>query len=135
MPPFLAGKDFDPGENFDGMAQILRIFDHHLDYKAPYDAYLEVADVDEDQLADQDNRLVLDELRFGSNPSMPDSDGDGLKDLDEFTAAYLSGSNPNDNDTDGDGTSDAEDIYPITDFKSSILKTEQVMTIDGIHGC
>jgi len=55
----------------------------------------------------------MDEERFGSDPNDPDTDGDGLNDLAEFSAGNFFGSNPNNPDTDGDGVPDNQDKYPM----------------------
>ena len=131
--PLPAGVDkFDAGPNFDGMALVLRNFNHHLEYAAPWNGYFEVLDSDNDGLADNDNRLAVDELSFGSNPLSADSDNDGLTDKQEFIAGIYSGSNPNSSDTDADGISDSADIYPISNFSPQINKTSSTIIIDGI---
>ncbi len=130
MPPEIGV--FDAGENFDAMALVLRLFEHHLDYQAPYDGYLEVEDQDNDGLADFDARLVSDELRFGSNPNLVDTDNDDLDDLEEFTADVYQGSNPTNPDTDGDGVSDGQDIYPASNFNQINEKTDQPINVDGM---
>jgi hypothetical protein len=54
----------------------------------------------------------MDELRFGSNPAVRDTDGDGLSDRDEFLNGIFSGSDPNNMDTNGNGIRDGDDPYP-----------------------
>jgi len=71
-----------------------------------------VADRDQDGLPDDDPTLPLDERRFGSDPSKPDTDGDGLSDLREATAGTFTSANPTRVDTDADTIPDAEDPYP-----------------------
>ncbi len=129
MPPEIGV--FDAGENFDGMALILRLFEHHLEYQAPYDGYFEVIDVDNDGLPDNDARLVSDEMRFGSNTNSSDTDNDGLNDLGEFTADVYQGSSPTLPDTDGDGVNDGQDIYPASNFQRVNEKTDQPINVDG----
>jgi hypothetical protein len=57
-------------------------------------------------LPDDDVRLPFDEKRFGSDASRRDMDGDGLNDLEEFSAGVYASSNPLQADTDGDCISD-----------------------------
>jgi len=71
-----------------------------------------VADDDGDGLPDADPTLPLDEQRFGSDPTRPDTDGDGLNDLAELCAGTFTSSDPRNADTDGDGQPDARDPYP-----------------------
>jgi len=67
--PLPAGiPNFDIGTDYDGMAMVLRLFDKHLQYAAPWDGYFEVTDSDGDKLANFDDRLPMDEARFGSSP-------------------------------------------------------------------
>ncbi|MEM2240571.1 MAG: hypothetical protein QXL27_09790 [Candidatus Bathyarchaeia archaeon] len=57
--------------------------------------------------ADGDGLLNLDELRYGTDPSNPDTDGDGLKDGDEIKTY---GTSPVSYDTDRDGLSDGSEV-------------------------
>ncbi|GEM_PF-2849078 len=123
---------FDAGPHFDGMSQVLRLFTHHLDYKAPWDGYFEVVDEDQDGLASNDARLPMDEFRFGSNPNVADTENDGLHDLAEYHASTFSSGNPNDEDTDKDGVVDGVDVYPTSNFAPINQKTNTSITIDGI---
>ena len=121
--PLPAGiASFDAGTDYDGMALVLRLFDHHLDYAAPWDGYFEVADSDGDKLANNDDRLPMDEADFGSSAFTDDSDLDGLTDAREFYAGIYGGSNPIIADTDGDGTPDGTDPYPISNFRPTLEK-------------
>ncbi len=130
--PLPAGvPSFDAGPNFDGMALVLRYFNHHLAYAAPWDGYLEIVDADTDGLPDNDARLPDDEFRWGSSPFSNDSDQDGLSDKEEFLAGYYRGSNPNASDTDSDGIPDNTDIYPLSNFNRYLGKTSQSIAING----
>ena len=130
--PLPAGiPSFDAGTDYDGMALVLRLFDHHLDYAAPWDGYFEVSDSDGDKLANNDDRLTFDEADFGSSPATDDSDLDGLTDAREFYAGIYGAANPNNPDTDGDGIPDGTDPYPISNFKSTLQKTTSAVTING----
>jgi hypothetical protein len=125
---------FDAGPDFDGMAQVLRLFSHFPDFPAPWDGYIEVTDSDGDGLANNDSRLPFHETMFGSNPFTDDSDGDALTDLEELYAGNFSGSNPNATDSDGDGVSDGTDPYPISNFHPTLQKTTSAITINGSTG-
>lgn len=63
----------------------------------------------QDQLRDRDSDGLddLDERRIGSDPSLPDTDYDGLLDGDEV---HLFGTDPRRADTDGDGCDDAMEV-------------------------
>lgn len=124
----------DFGTNFDGMSYILRTFQHHLNYAAPWDGYFEVVDNDTDGLADFDNRLPANESSFGSSVFTDDSDLDGVTDLKEFYTGNFSGSNPNNADSDGDGLPDGNDPYPISNFSRYAQKTTNPVAIDGTLG-
>jgi hypothetical protein len=57
--------------------------------------------------------LRITEETLGSSTSEPDTDGDGLSDLEEAIAGARSGTDPNDPDTDGDGLLDGDDPDPL----------------------
>ncbi len=50
---------------------------------------------------------ALENLVYGSDPNLTDTDGDGLQDGEELSI----GTDPASNDTDGDGLSDAEELF------------------------
>lgn len=131
LPLLEPNDEFDAGPHFDGMSLVLRLFTHHLDYKAPWDGYFEVQDSDQDGLAEMDDRLPADEFRFGSLPYTMDNDEDGLNDLEEYHANVFSSANPNLADTDGDGEIDGIDPYPVSIFSPTNLKTTRPINIDG----
>lgn len=56
---------------------------------------------------DHDGLTNLEEQALGSDPTQPDSDGDGLSDGDE---AHTHRTDPNSRDTDGDGLSDGDEV-------------------------
>ncbi len=101
------------GRGADWEAKVLRAFPDYDRLAPPWDQTLLFADSDGDGLADADPRLPADERRFGSNPFLPDTDGDGLLDFQEFQAGIYQGSNPNALDTDGDGAADGRDPWPL----------------------
>ncbi len=112
MEPFFRGN-YQGGEHWDWIACTLRNFDGWMDLKGVRNEFLECEDADGDGFPDDDPRLPMDEKRFGSDPTKPDTDGDGLDDLGEFTAGRYRGSDPRNPDTDGDGLLDGEDPYPL----------------------
>ena len=110
--PFFKGN-YQGGEHWDWIALTFREFDGWMDLKGVRNEFLECTDNDADGLPDDDPRLAMDEIRYGSDPADPDTDDDGLNDLGEFTAGRYEGSNPQDPDTDNDGLRDGEDPYPL----------------------
>lgn len=112
------------GEHFDFNAHILRSWppEKWLKLTYPHPDIIEVVDTDQDGIPDRDPRLPVDELRFGSNPYSPDTDQDGLNDLEELMAGIYYSTSPTDPDTDKDGTPDGEDHYPLYPITTEILK-------------
>ncbi len=66
-------------------------------------------DLSRDEAGDEEPDGLTNGVEFdlGSNPTLADTDGDGLNDGDEF---HLHGSDPTLADTDGDGLEDAEEV-------------------------
>ena len=64
---------------------------------------------------DQDGDGLADELeqRFGSDPSLSDTDADGLGDLAEFSADIYASTDPRRSDSDQDGLVDGLDALPL----------------------
>lgn len=87
----------NPDSDADGMADGWEIT-YGLDPNDPADA---------DGDLDNDNLTNLEEFENGSNPTLADTDGDGLNDGDEVK---IHGTNPALADSDGDGLSDWEEI-------------------------
>ena len=125
------------GEHFDFNAYILRSWpaEKWLKLSYPHPEIIEVVDSDEDGLPDYDPRLPVDELRFGSNPSSPDTDGDGLSDLEELMAGIYFSSSPVNPDTDGDGVPDGLDEYPLYPVNTEVEKKKWTLIVDefAIH--
>ncbi|MBD3290068.1 hypothetical protein GF337_14775 [candidate division KSB1 bacterium] len=101
------------GSKFSYQAEILRNFNDYLQIKEPWGEIREAVDFDGDQLPDKDPRLPFDELRFGSDSTSADSDGDGHSDFDEFISGIYRGSDPNNSDSDDDSTIDGDDRFPL----------------------
>ena len=90
---------------------------------------VEATDADKDGVPDNDPRVPLDEVRFGTNPTQQDTDGDGLNDLGELIAGHEGSANPLSRDTDGDGVEDGADPYPLYALQSWVQR--YTPTIDG----
>ncbi len=117
--------------HWDWIAHTLSSFQDYLDVSSVTDTVITTADADGDGMPDDDPRLPMDEKRFGSDPSKPDTDGDGLNDLAEFCADIYRGSNPLKTDTDGDGTSDGNDRNPTVAIAETVAYTKTELQIDG----
>jgi hypothetical protein len=100
------------GEHWDCNAFLCRRVDRMNWLRLRFGQLRLVDDRDGDGLADDDPTLPLDEKRFGSDPAKPDTDDDGLTDLQEAVAGTFTSSDPTSGDTDGDGLADASDPYP-----------------------
>lgn len=111
---------YQGGEHFDWIALTFRKFDDWLGIRGVTNATYTVADADGDKFPDQDPRLPMDEVRFGSDPGKVDTDGDGLDDLGEYMADRYRGSDPRDPDTDDDGIPDDQDRYPTVAIKPTL---------------
>src|SRR5690606_20649358 len=70
------------------------------------------------------------ELRFGSDPELGDTDGDGLSDLDEYAGDLWGSTDPRRSDTDGDGRPDGADAEPRLAAQTEILRATP--TLDGV---
>lgn len=117
------------GGDFDFNAEIIR--------KAPPEKWLHLefgsiensVDVDRDGVPDDDPSLPFDELRLNGSRISPDTDGDGLPDLEEIMAGNEKGAKLNIKDTDGDGLMDSEDPLPLYPLNPVIRKV--IHEIDG----
>ncbi|MCX7847786.1 MAG: PA14 domain-containing protein [bacterium] len=103
----------NPGaQHWDWIACTLRNFPCYQELPGATRSMIFARDADGDGLADYHPALPMDEARFGSDPQLPDTDGDGLSDLEEFTADIYRGSDPRCRDTDDDGLPDGTDPWP-----------------------
>jgi hypothetical protein len=125
------GPIIDAGEHFDWERATLRMFSAYDTLAAPFNDYIEVDDPDGDRLASNDARVPMDEARFGSSPTLRDTDNDGLDDMSEYAAGTFGGSNPTVADTDGDGQLDGVDPTPRAALAASM--TAKTPTIDGVR--
>jgi len=102
------------GQHFDVNAFINRTWrdDEYLT-NSDFGRVFTYRDADGDGMPDSDPTLPMDESRFGSDASKPDTDADGLTDLGEFMAGTFSSSSPVNQDTDGDELLDGVDPYPL----------------------
>lgn len=121
--------DVPSGEHFDFQAKLFRAFDAYEELDPRWGDIYEAVDADGDGFPDDDPRVPLDEVRFGSRPDAVDSDDDGLSDLQEAIAGSFSGSDPLAADTDGDGTPDGLDDHPR--YPVNTVIPELSPTIDG----
>ena len=110
------------GEEFSYQAEILRNFKGYLKIKTPWGRIEQAKDFDGDGFPDNDDRVAMDERRFGSDSTRVDTDNDGLTDLAEFMAGIYRGSDPNKADTDGDGIDDKSDPFPLHRIHPNIPK-------------
>ncbi len=133
------------GAHYDGNTAIAREFSDVAYWSGKYGRLHVVADVDGDGIPDDDPNCCLDEQRFRSDPAKPDSDADGLSDLDELMAtaglANYNGAfgmrqiapvfepNPREVDTDADGTSDGRDEYPLYPVDTLVYRGD--VRVDG----
>ncbi|MBI1827437.1 MAG: PQQ-binding-like beta-propeller repeat protein [Planctomycetes bacterium] len=128
------GVHMDWGPHYDGIAQTNRTYgDQWMLFPAPFDGYIECVDADGDGFPDQDDRVPMDEVGFGSSTSSKDTDHDGLHDLAEYSAYNFRGTNPQDPDSDGDGIPDGSDHQPLYRCSRFIPLASLVASIDGIH--
>jgi hypothetical protein len=75
---------------------------------------------------DPDNDFLpnSEEARFGSNPNVADTDGDGVPDGEEV---LIDGTSPTNPDTDGDGANDLQELQNGTDAKNSDTDSDGVV--------
>jgi hypothetical protein len=97
---------------------------------ASWGTVLDFVDADADTLPDSGQGLLLTEELFGSDPSLADTEADGLADLDEAAAGYFQGSDPVVPDTDGDSLDDGIDNFPLDPVRTNLPPGSPV--IDGI---
>ncbi len=126
-----AGRAFDAGSDWDALAKLWSRFEGWGALVAPHRRSCESIDVDGDGLVDDDPRLPFDELRLGTDPTRPDTDGDGLSDLAELAAGLYAGSDPLAVDTDGDGLLDGDDPWPLEATTGEIPSGELAAVAHG----
>jgi hypothetical protein len=132
------------GSHFDGCKVIARAFKDLEYWSNVYGKLVVVDDKDGDGIPDADSTCPLDEKRFGSDPTKPDTDNDQLNDLGELMAYDGVGDYPGFNlkpvapyyspdpksmDSDKDGILDGEDRYPLYAINTTVYK--QPIVLDG----
>jgi hypothetical protein len=121
-----------PGaQHWDWEACTLRNFKQYIRIPGATSSQIYAPDADMDGLADYHPSLPMDEKRFGSRSDMPDTDRDGLNDLEEFIADKYRGADPLKPDTDCDGIRDNEDLWPTVAITPEVGYANPVPEMDG----
>jgi len=125
------GPENQHGRHWSFQSKMFRYFDYYEDLLPEWGDIYETIDADNDGFPDADDRVTLDESRFGSSADNVDTDGDGLTDKAEATDGiyHYSLADPNNQDTDEDGTPDGEDVLPRYPVHQTIREFTPV--IDG----
>jgi len=118
-------------QHWDWEACTLRNFKHYIRIPGATSSQIYAPDADGDGLADYHPSLPMDEKRFGSRADMPDTDRDGLNDLDEFIADKYRGADPLKPDSDLDGMKDNEDLWPTVAITPAIKYATPAPKLDG----
>lgn len=123
----------NPGaQHWDWIACTLRNFPFYQQLPGATRSEIFALDADGDGLADYHPALPMDEQRFGTDPHNPDTDGDGLSDLEEFIADSYLGSNPHDPDSDADGLRDRVDPWPTVAISAHLPYAHPAPVMDGV---
>lgn len=123
----------NPGaQHWDWEACTLRNFPFYQQLPGATSSEIFALDSDGDGLADYHPALPMDETRFGTDPHNPDTDGDGLSDLEEFTADIYLGADPRNPDTDDDGLPDAADPWPTVAISAHLPYAHPAPLLDGV---
>jgi hypothetical protein len=120
------------GEDFDFNAHIIRNATPDSWLNLKFGTLTQTRDADHDGVPDDDPSLPFDEKRRGGDPTMTDTDGDGLNDFQEVMAGTSRGCLLSERDTDGDRLIDGNDpeilystdpiIYPVDDKGAQTLR-------------
>ncbi len=100
------------GEHYHFQATMFQIFNAYEHLTNEWGDINEAWDTSNFGFPDDEPLVPMDEVRFGSDPAVRDTDGDGLSDRDEFLNGIYSGSDPNNMDSNGNGIPDGDDPYP-----------------------
>lgn len=73
----------------------------------------------------------MDEARLGTDPNNPDTDGDGLTDLAEYSLTTFGQTDPRKSDSDGDGIEDGKDPLPHYTSPPELKARSGAIEIDG----
>jgi hypothetical protein len=124
------------GMHLDFQALMFRTFDDYLGLNSNWGDIMEVQDQDNDGMPDDDPRVPLDEVAFGTETDNPDTDGDGLDDRAEALSGVYGGSDPDNAHSDSDSLSDGADEYPRYNVRPYIKKLPDTVSIsvDGNLG-
>jgi hypothetical protein len=104
--------DSEKIEDWGALAGTLRQFSIQ-DPPKPYGRIYLTLDFDRDGVPDDEPMVPLYEVELRSNRETRDTDDDGLEDKKEITAGIFQGTDPTLPDTDGDGLLDGEDPEPL----------------------
>ena len=130
LPP---GMHVDWSVHYDGISKIMRVYDDYDGWSnVNHGDYIEVWDTDDDDMADSDLRLAMDEARFGSTIGVADTDADGLSDGREYDRYIYTSLDPANDDTDGDGRPDGVDPQPLYAIPDVIPYTASPPAINGL---
>jgi hypothetical protein len=103
---------FAVGEHYHFQAMMFRVFDAYENLTHMWGGIYEAWDTGNYGFPDDESVVPIDEIRFGSDPAVRDTDGDGLSDRDEFLSGIYNGSDPNNINSNGNGIIDGNDPYP-----------------------
>ena len=107
---------------FQAVADVLRLFMEMDDDDIHVGEPKVTNDLDSDGIPDDEPAVLLDEIRFGSDPESIDTDKDGMSDFKELTSLLFRATNPAAKDSDHDGIIDGEDSYPHISIQPEIPK-------------
>ena len=121
---------YPAGEHYDFQAKMFRVFDKYEELLSNWGGIYEAWDTGNYGFPDAEPLVPMDEVRFGSNPHLRDTDGDGLADRDEFLDGIYSGSDPHNPDSNKSGIPDGNDPYPR--YRVNTYIPERTSTINGL---
>jgi hypothetical protein len=101
--------------------------EHWLVLSPPWGDVLQTADADADGVPDSGAGLPLTEELLASSAADPDSDDDGFTDLSEANAGLFRSTDPTHPDTDGDGVRDGRDREPLYAITGRIPKKHRAL--------
>ncbi len=133
---------YPAGGHYDFQAKMFRVFDKYEELLSNWGGTYESWDTGNYGFPDAEPLVPMDEVRFGSNPDLRDTDGDGLSDRDEFLDGIYSGSDPHNPDSNNSGIPDGNDPYPRyrvntyipgrTSTMNGLKAVTQIVSIDSV---